>query len=145
MQGSVPTTQTRPIHRNRLAGACFVLAVIALGIASRRHPGLFPAVLGKYPGDALWALMMFALWGMLLPRASTWRVAVAALVTCYVVELSQLYQATWIVGVRNTTLGHLMLGRAFHGIDLLAYAVGIALGAVGEHVTRRLLPQWRTR
>ena len=32
-----------------------MVAVIAIGLASRRGYVPFPAVLGNYPGDALWA------------------------------------------------------------------------------------------
>lgn len=114
--------------------ACAALAVIALGMASRRIPGLFPAVLGKYPGDALWALMAFACWGVVLPSTATWRVAAVALIMCYVVEFSQLYQAPWINAIRATTLGHLVLGSAFHWIDLVAYPVGVSVGVLAERV-----------
>lgn len=121
-------------RRNVYVYALACLAVIVLGLASRRVPGLFPAALGKYPGDALWALMMFAGWGIVLPRASTSRVAMAALLTCFAVEFSQLYQAPWINGIRSTTLGHLVLGSAFHWLDLLAYAIGVLVGVLLECV-----------
>ena len=50
------------------------------------------------------------------PDPSTRRVAILALLTSYGVELSQLYQAPWIVGLRSTTLG----GSAFDPMDLVA-------------------------
>ena len=126
-------------RRNPLAYSFVVLAVIALGLASREVSGLFPAALGKYPGDALWALMVFAAWGILRPRALTWQTAAAALATCYAVEFSQLYQAPWINAIRSTTLGHLVLGSAFHRLDLLAYAAGVFVGVVGELAAGRFL------
>jgi hypothetical protein len=118
--------------RNRLLYALLVLAVIAAGLASRRYPWLLPAQLGKYPGDALWALMVMLLYGLARPNWPIARTAAAALATSFVVELSQLYQADWINAVRHTTLGHLVLGSGFHALDLLAYAVGVAVGAAGE-------------
>ncbi len=121
-------------RRSPLAYAGAALAVIALGLASRRIPELFPAALGKYPGDALWALMAFAGWGMLLPKASTWRVAAAALLTSYAVEFSQLYQAPWVNAIRGTTVGHLVLGSAFHWLDLVAYTVGVSVGVLAERI-----------
>jgi hypothetical protein len=33
-----------------------LLFTIAIGLASRKLPWLFPEVFGKYPGDALWAI-----------------------------------------------------------------------------------------
>jgi hypothetical protein len=123
---------TEPRHRSRLLYAVLVLAVIAAGLASRRYPFLLPAQLGKYPGDALWALMVLLLYGFARPGWPVAKVALAALATSFAVEFSQLYQADWINAVRHTTLGHLVLGSGFHALDLLAYTVGVAVGAAGE-------------
>jgi hypothetical protein len=119
-------------QRNRLLYALLVLAVIAAGLASRRYPGLLPAALGKYPGDALWALMVMLLYGVARPRWPVALTAAAALTTSYAVEFSQLYQADWINAIRHTTLGHLVLGSGFNAPDLLAYTVGVALGTAAE-------------
>ena len=40
------------------------------------------------------------------------------------IEFSQLYQENWIIEIRNTTLGHLVLGQGFLWSDLLAYTFG---------------------
>lgn len=125
-------------RRRRRLGAAG--AVIAIGLASRQWPGLFPAALGKYPGDALWALMVFFLWSAWLPGASTRRVAILALLTSYGVELSQLYQARWIVGRRSTALGHLVLGSAFDPMDLVADTVGVLVGTLGDRLRLQKRP-----
>lgn len=120
------------MHRSRPLYALLVLAVIAAGLASRRYPWLLPAQFGKYPGDALWALMVMLLYGLARPGWSIARAAAAALATSFAVECSQLYQADWINAVRHTTLGHLVLGSGFHALDLLAYSVGVVIGAAAE-------------
>ncbi|MBW8847001.1 MAG: DUF2809 domain-containing protein [Burkholderiales bacterium] len=121
-------------RRHVLAYAAAVLAVIGIGLASRRWPGMFPAALGKYPGDALWALMVFVGCGMLRPRAPSWRVAATALAISFAVEFSQLYQAPWINAIRGTVLGHLVLGSTFNVPDLFAYVIGVAVGLLAERV-----------
>lgn len=118
--------------RNRLVYGAMVLAVIALGLASRRYPGLFPAALGKYPGDALWTMMVFFGLAMIAPRLSVARLALGALAISYVVEFGQLYQAPWIVAVRAHPLGHLVLGTAFGWMDLVAYTVGAVVSFMIE-------------
>lgn len=128
------------MHRNRALYAALVLAVIAAGLASRKFPGLLPAPLGKYPGDALWALMVLLLCGMARPRWPVGRVAAVALATCFAVEFSQLCQADWLDAIRRTTLGHLVLGSTFHPPDLLAYAVGVSVGAALEALWLRRQP-----
>jgi hypothetical protein len=123
MVNSSPQVRCRWIY----IGAAIL--VIALGLSSRKYPGIFPSVLEKYPGDALWALMVFLGYCTCLPNARTWKVAVLALLTSFAVEFSQIYQAPWINAIRGTTLGHLVLGSAFNWLDLVAYTVGVALGS----------------
>ena len=49
-----------------------------LGLGSRRYrPQICRAFVAAYAGDTLWALVAFLGIGLLLPRASTWRVAAA--------------------------------------------------------------------
>ncbi len=123
---------TAPPLRSRLRYLFLAAGVIALGLASRRWPGLLPAVLGKYPGDALWAALVFVLWGICLPRASSFRVALLTLLTSYAVEFSQLYRAPWLDALRHTIPGHLVLGTTFAWPDLLAYTVGTLLALIVE-------------
>lgn len=130
-------------RRSRPFYALLLLAVIAAGLASRRYPVLLPAALGKYPGDALWALMVLLLYGFVRPGWPIGRVAAAALATSFAVEFSQLYQADWITAIRHTTLGHLVLGSTFHAPDLLAYTVGVAAGALLECLLLRQRPALR--
>ena len=109
-----------------------VLAVVALGLASRKFPGLLPAALGKYPGDALWTMMVFFGLAVLRPASTiTWLTA-GALGISYAVEFGQLYQAPWIVAVRAQPLGHLVLGTAFGWLDLLAYTAGAVVAMLIE-------------
>ncbi len=119
------------LHRGRLRLLFGMAFVMALGLASRAYPAMFPAVFGKYPGDVLWALLVFLGWRFVFPRAGRLCVAALALGSACAVEFSQLYQAPWINGVRGTVLGHLVLGRGFSWWDIAAYAVGVALGVAG--------------
>ena len=116
--------------RSRTTYAIATACVVVLGLASRKYATMLPDMLGKYPGDALWALMVFTGYGVLLPASKNWKLAALAMVTAYAVEFSQLYQAAWINSIRATTLGHLVLGSTFHWQDLIAYPIGIAIGAV---------------
>src|SRR5690349_880635 len=99
--------------RSRIAYAGVLAAVIAAGLASRRWRRLLPAVIGLYAGDTLWALAVFVLCGLLLPRRSTRRVWVYSAAFSVAIEISQLYHAPWIDALRRTTLGGLMLGFGF--------------------------------
>jgi hypothetical protein len=123
--------------RRRVAALVAMLVTIALGLASRRWPQALPAALGKYPGDALWALMVFFGWRALRPRARKRDVALAASITCLAVEIAKLWQAPWLVQFRRTTFGHLLLGHVFSWQNLLAYAAGVLAGVALERLVLR--------
>jgi hypothetical protein len=120
------------VKRNRVLHAAAVGLVIVIGLASRRHPGLFPQALGKYPGDALWAMMIFFGLGFLFPAKPVARIGLAALVFCCADEFSQLYHAPWIDSIRATTIGHLILGGGFSWADIAAYLAGVLMAGLIE-------------
>ena len=129
-------TTRNTIQRNRALQILILLLVIAAGIASRKYPWILPASLGKYPGDALWALAVVVLWGLILPRATTMKIAGLAFLTSVLDEISQLYHAPWIDSIRSTSIGHLLLGFSFSWMDILAYATGILGGIIIESLVR---------
>jgi hypothetical protein len=116
--------------------ASLEVAVVAAGLLWRSGLIPLPSSLSNYGGDALWALMVFVGFGFLLPRIPTAVNALMALAFAWAVEFSQLYHAPWLDAVRDTLPGRLMLGNTFNWPALVAYAVGIGLGAVVE---KRLL------
>lgn len=116
--------------RSRLWLLVSLVAVIALGLASRKFPSLFPAIFGKYPGDALWAIMVFVGLAFVKPQASTARLAILSFAISCAIEFSQLYQAPWLNEIRGTTIGHLVLGSTFSRFDIAAYAVGVVVGSL---------------
>jgi hypothetical protein len=126
-----------PPRRNRGWYVFLTLATIAAGLVSRRFPGLLPAFLGKYPGDALWSLMVFFALGALWPAASRLRLALAALGISFAVEFLKLYPSEWLGKLRQTRLGHLVLGHVFSWQNLVAYAVGVLIGISIEVVAFR--------
>lgn len=121
-------------ERRRLLQLAATVVVIALGLASRAFPQFVPDSLGKYPGDALWAMMIVFGLGIFATRMRTWQLALWALLVCFAVEFSQLYQAAWIVELRAHTLGHLVLGSFFGWADLIAYTAGVAVAAIVDNV-----------
>ena len=123
--------------RRRLVALAATLATIALGLASRRWPDALPAAFGKYPGDALWALMVFFAWRALRPRARTSDVALLAAATSIAVECAKLWQAPWLATFRHTTFGHLLLGHVFSWQNLVAYGVGVIVGVALDRILLR--------
>lgn len=100
---------------------------IALGLGSRADFRWLPSFLREHAGDALWTVA--AAWALAwaMPGARPWRVALLALALSAGVELSQLIQAQWLVELRGTLPGRLLLGSGWDTLDLARYAVGAAL------------------
>jgi hypothetical protein len=129
------------LNRLRCYYVIAMVAVIAAGLLWRSAANPVSPFWHKYGGDALWALLIFLGFRCVLIRASILRVTLVALAFCFAVEFSQLYHAPWIDSVRNTRLGMLALGSTFNAPDLIAYAVGVAVGVVIETLRQRRLPQ----
>lgn len=118
------------VRRSRLGLTLLIMAVIAVGLASRRGYVPFPAVLGNYPGDALWAWVVFLCVAWVRPSMTRWRLVGIALLIAFGIEFLQLYQAPWMQALRANKLAYLVLGNGFDPLDLVAYVVGIAWGAM---------------
>jgi hypothetical protein len=126
------TTLLQARHRKRPYYLLGFVATVVAGLASRRFSGVLPPFLGKYPGDALWALMVFFVMGAVFRKASSVQLGLGALVFSFGIEALKLCQAPWLVSIRHTTLGHLLFGHAFSWQNLAAYTVGVLVGMIVE-------------
>ncbi|WP_155986060.1 DUF2809 domain-containing protein [Paenibacillus gorillae] len=116
--------------RQRITYGLAVVAALLLGLGSREWAGQLPAFVAEQFGDALWASMIYFGLRLLLPTMKLARSAVIAVLFCFGIEFSQLYQAEWIQSIRGTTLGALVLGKGFLAIDLVRYSIGILIALV---------------
>ncbi len=80
-----------------------------------------------FVGDILYAVMMYFIIELILFRKKSLIVAVFALLLTYLIEFSQLYKADWIIEIRSTLLGKLVLGQGFLWSDIYSYTFGIIL------------------
>jgi hypothetical protein len=116
--------------------ACLCLSIVAAGLALRGLGlGLgLPASIVKYGGSVLWGTMV-AIAGSKLSRPT---IASIAAVIAVGVELFRLVHTPWLDSFRLTLAGALLLGRIFSLWDMLAYGVGIGLGALLERFVAKL-------
>lgn len=119
------------MQRNRLYYLLFIFLTIGLGLLSRTR--FVPDWLYPYLGDILYALMFFFIIGFLFPKLSTLRVVLVSIGFCFLIELSQLYQADWINTLRSYRLGGLVLGYGFLWSDLVSYTFGGVVGGLLEY------------
>ena len=102
----------------------FILALltIVLGIASRKIVGI-----PLFVGDILYAVMVyFGFRWVFLKSKRPWQI-VLPLLFCFAIEIQQLSTTKALVAIRETTLGHYVLGQGFLWSDLLCFTMGIGL------------------
>jgi hypothetical protein len=125
-----------PTARRRWRTAAGLGLVVLLGLLSRRYP--LPGLLAEYTGDALYTVAVFCVLAWWRPAGSGGRLAAAAFVVTAAVECGQLLQWQWLVALRTSTLGALVLGQGFQWADFLAYGVG----ALAAWALDRSFPAW---
>jgi hypothetical protein len=125
------------MNRNRLYYIILVIITIIVGLAARRFSNYLPDIINLGLGDALWALMIYWIIGLLFPKFDILKAALISLSLCFLVEFSQLYQADWINAIRSNTFGRLILGRGFLWSDFIAYSIGIAAGIGIEFLSKK--------
>lgn len=124
--------------RNGFIYFVLVIFVMGLGLSTRHFLEHLPNWINLYLGDALWALMVFFLFGLMFRGINTrWIIAMAFLFS-FSVEISQLYHSPWIDTLRHTKLGGLVLGYGFLWSDLVSYGVGISIGILVERAIERI-------
>ena len=116
--------------KTRIYYFLFICFIIILGLVSRKIDFIPLAV-----GDILYAVMMYFIVRFLFVKSSKNFVAITSLLICFSIEFLQLYQDSWIVEIRSTTFGHLVLGQGFLWSDLLAYTFGILIAYILEKVS----------
>lgn len=126
--------------RSRIVYVALAVATIVVGLAVHLHGAALSPVARDVFGDALWAAMIAWWVGAAAPTVRLSRRTIVALAVCFAVELSQLYHAPWIDALRETTLGHLVLGSGFDPRDLASYAAGVLAAVLLELVMLRRNP-----
>jgi len=109
-----------------------LLLVIGAGLLSRRVAGV-PLMVG----DMLYAVMVYVVVRFFLRSGRTFTIAAVSAGICYAIEISQLSRAPWLLAVRRTTLGRLVLGQGFLWSDLAAYTLGVLLCVAAAGAARQ--------
>ena len=110
---------------------------VMVGLAVRMVPLGLPAVVVKYGGSMLWAVMIYWIVSTALPR---WRLPVVALISGAIataVEFFKLYHSPGMDAFRLTLPGIILLGRYFSVRDIVTYWVAISVAAWVDGGIRR--------
>lgn len=117
--------------RRRLLAATLIL--VPLGVGTKFYAGPGNGWVQAHAGGTLyvifWTFVVLCRW----PRLSPWTAAGGVLVATILLEGLQLWQPPVLETIRDTFVGHAVLGSTFSWDDLPHYAVGAVLGGgVGQ-------------
>lgn len=113
--------------RARIYYLLIVIIVTVLGMGSRVFADSLPLFISIHFGDGLWSSMIyFGVRTIWVDKKLHWAFWISLIFT-FSIEFSQLYKAEWLIGIRNSFLGALVLGKGFLGVDLVRYSVGIII------------------
>lgn len=122
--------QARSVARPRPLVLATLFATAGLGLLSRRYP--LPGLLAEHTGDALYATAAYFLLAVPFAGARTRTLLGGAFLFAAAVECQQALTWPWLVDLRTTRLGALLLGQGFQLADLAAYAAGATLAALAD-------------
>jgi hypothetical protein len=111
--------------RARASYLTLAIATLAVGLAVHWHGASLGPVLRDIVGDALWAAMMFWFISALNPGLRLAARGIVALCICLAVEAGQLIDSPALDALRNSSVGHLVLGSGFDPRDFASYSVGV--------------------
>ena len=111
--------------RVRASYLTLAIATIAIGLAVHWHGASLGPVLRDIVGDALWAAMMFWFVSALVPDVRLAARGIVALCICCAVEAGQLIESPALDALRNSSVGHLVLGSGFDPRDFVSYSAGV--------------------
>ena len=119
------TLRCKPYRIALLVG---MVCIIPLGYFVRFSKGLNAPLLQDIGGSlAYQILLMFGI-AFLFPRLSLAKCALGVFAFSCAVEFLQLWQAPFILEIRATWPGRVILGTTFNGWDFPPYALGCFLG-----------------
>ena len=125
------------IRRQTRIYLLIMIVITAFGLPARTIPDQLPTWYVQYFGDYLWAMLLFFVFALILRNMSTFKVAIATLLSTYIIEISQLFHPQWLDNLRSIKLFALVLGFTFLWSDIVAYTLGIFTGALVERFLLR--------
>lgn len=88
-------------------------------------------------GDGLVAVMLYGLFRSFF-KTTVLNASIVVFVFCLLVEISQLFKFTELMGLEQNTFTELVFGTTFSVIDILAYALGIIIVATIDSRTQHI-------
>ncbi|MDJ0702007.1 MAG: DUF2809 domain-containing protein [Leptolyngbyaceae cyanobacterium MO_188.B28] len=123
-----PSTQKDWLSPDRWALLLSLGGIAVFALFTQIYPGPGRGWLATsfaiVPYTISWILVVALIW----PTASAGRIAIGVLVFTCTLEVLQLWQPSWLQGIREPLLVRLAFGNTFNWSDFPYYAAGCGLG-----------------
>ena len=118
-----------------------LLFIIVFGLIAKFYSGPGRAWLndafGGIPYEIMWIFLAASIW----PKAKALPIALGVLLATCLLEFAQLWQPGWLLAIRATLPGRLVLGNTFSWSDFPYYLIGCAVGWGWLRWLRRRFPR----
>ena len=104
-----------------------VILIIPIGYAVRFSPAL-PEWFRNLFGNVAYETLLILLLLLIVPKMKPIAAAISVCLFSFIIEFSQLSQASILVAARSNLLGRLILGNGFTWEDFPLYMVGSLIG-----------------
>ncbi|MDA0711561.1 MAG: DUF2809 domain-containing protein [bacterium] len=118
------------LPRKRLPTLCLLLILIPLGLATKLPIGFGASWVNNHLGGVIYEVFWCGLLAVLSPKLSTPKIVLTVfLITCFL-EVMQVWAPPFLMAIRSTYPGHLVLGSSFDPFDFIDYALGCSLAGI---------------
>jgi len=128
-------TLHRTFYRHTLLGG--IAIIILLGYGMRFSQGMNAPLLQDIGGSVAYQILLMLVLAFIWPRLSLLKCAVGVFFFSSALEFLQRWQSPFILGIRGTWVGRVILGTTFTWSDFPPYALGCLIGWVMLRYLRR--------
>lgn len=121
----------------RLIFACAIIILCVSALLARKAAGYSPNFFNTYYPDTAWTMAVYCGFGLIFNRGKIFNLS-AAIITSYIIEISQLFSMPLLSAARSTVIGGLILGYGFLWSDIICYTVGALLCFTAEILINRI-------
>lgn len=111
----------------RIRYIIYIFISMILGLLSRYFNNM-PSWINLYFGDIVYAIMFYFIFAFVFIKADRKKILAISIIYLMLIETSQLYNNEFLNNIRNTTIGHLLLGKGFLISDIFSYIFGSIIG-----------------
>jgi hypothetical protein len=123
-----------------MAYALMLAIVTPAGFATKFYEGPLAMWVNQSLSGVLYVVFWILVVMFIAPDSKPLKVALGVFLVTAALEVTQLWQPSWLEAIRGHFLGRTLLGTTFVPSDFVYYAIGAVMGLGAVHMSRRRSP-----